>query len=75
MPAFLVGAQIKIIKEATIVTSREPEKECLDIIGKVSKEFSEVQYENITRDHITERKFTRVFPNQNLTFKPYKMLW
>lgn len=75
MPAFLIGAQVKIIKEATIVTGREPEKECLDIIGKVSKEFSEVQYENITRDHNTERKFTRVFPNQNLTFKPYKMLW
>lgn len=75
MPAFLVNAQIKVIKEATIVTGREPEKECLDILGKVKKEFSEVIYENITRDHNHQRTFTRVLPSHNLTFKPYKMLW
>lgn len=75
MPTFLKNASIKLIKEATIVTGREPERECLDILGKVNKEFSEVQYENYSRYMDPKRTITRVSPSQNLIFKPYKMIW
>jgi len=75
LPPLIKNSSIKLIKEATIVTGKEPEMECLDTLGKVTKEFSELKYENYSRYKDPNRKFTHVSPIQNLTFTPYKMVW
>jgi hypothetical protein len=75
LPSLIKNSKIKLIKEASIVTGREPEMECLDILGKVTNEFIEVVDENYSRYKDPNRKVTRVSPIQNLTFTPYKMVW
>lgn len=49
--------------------------ECLKVLGKVNKEFSEVTYEDYSRYKDFARTVTHVSPSQNMTYTPYKMLW
>lgn len=74
MPLFLKGATIKLIKEASIITGNEPEMECLDILGRVKSEFSEVKYENYSKYKDPNRQIIHVSPLNNLNFKPVKLL-
>lgn len=75
LPSILKNSTIRLIKEASIVTGKEPEKECLDILGKVTNEFSEVKYENYSRYKDPNRKVTHVSPSQNIIYTPYKLIW
>lgn len=75
LPSLIKESSIKLIKEASIVTGREPEMECLNVLGKVNKEITEVQYENYSRYKDPARTVIHVLPSQNITYTPYKMVW
>lgn len=72
LPPIIQNSTIKVIKEAVIVSGREPERECLDILGKVNKEFSEVRYQQYSKYKDPQRTFTQIMPEKNLNFYPYK---
>lgn len=75
LPPLIKQSSIKLIKEASIVTGREPEMECLNVLGKVNKEFSEIRYENYSRYMDPSRTIIHVSPSQDSTYTPYKMVW